>query len=51
MGRSQKNVKILDTVDWDLAKVDELVAKEKPDIIVIDQLDKVGVAGNFARTG
>lgn len=46
----KKNVHILDTVDWDLAKVDELVAKEKPDIIVIDQLDKVGVAGNFART-
>ena len=46
----KENVRILDTVDWDLAKVDELVAKEKPDIIVIDQLDKVGVAGNFART-
>lgn len=46
----KKNVHILDTVDWDLAKVDELVAKEKPDIIVIDQLDKVGVTGTFART-
>ncbi len=46
----KENVKILDTVDWDLVKVDELVAQERPDIIVIDQLDKVGVAGNFART-
>ena len=46
----KKNVKILDTVDWDLAKVDELVAKEKPDIIVVDQLDKLNVMGSFART-
>ena len=46
----KEHVKILDTVDWDLVKVDELVAQERPDIIVIDQLDNVGVAGNFART-
>ena len=44
------NIKILDTVDWTLEKVDAFVAKEKPDIIVIDQLDKVHVPGNFART-
>ena len=31
-------------------QVDAFVAKEKPDIIVIDQLDKVHVPGNFART-
>ena len=44
------NIKILDTVDWTLEKVDAFVAKETPDIIVIDQLDKVHVPGNFART-
>ena len=44
------NIKILDTVDWSLEKVDSFVAKEKPDVLVIDQLDKVHVAGNFART-
>ena len=29
---------------------DEIRAEEKPDILVIDQLDKVNVKGNFART-
>jgi len=44
------NLKILDTVDWSLEKVDSFVAKEKPDVIIIDQMDKVHVPGNFART-
>ena len=44
------NIKILDTVDWSLEKVDSFVAKEKPDVIIIDQMDKVHVPGNFART-
>ena len=44
------NIKILDTVDWTLDKVDSFVAKEQPDIVVIDQLDKVHMPGNFART-
>ena len=46
----RQNIHILDTVDWSLDSVDEFVQKEKPDILVIDQLDKVGVTGNFART-
>jgi replicative DNA helicase len=46
----EKNIKILDTVDWSLDEVDEFVQKEKPDILIIDQLDKVNVKGNFART-
>ena len=44
------NIKILDTVDWTLDKVDSFVAKEQPDIVVIEQLDKVHMPGNFART-
>ena len=44
------NIKILDTVDWTLDKVDSFVAKEKPDVLIVDQLDKVHVPGNFART-
>jgi len=44
------NIKILDTVDWTLDKVDSFVAKEQPDIVVVDQLDKVHMPGNFART-
>ena len=46
----RQNIHILDTVDWSLDDVDEFVQKEKPDILVIDQLDKVGVTGTFART-
>ncbi len=46
----KQNIKILDTVDWSLDDVDEFVQKEKPDFLVIDQLDKVNVKGNFART-
>ena len=46
----RQNICILDTVDWSLDDVDEFVQKEKPDILVIDQLDKVGVTGTFART-
>ena len=46
----RQNINILDTVDWDLEMVDDFVKKEKPDILIIDQLDKVNVKGNFART-
>jgi len=46
----EQNIKILDTVDWSLDDVDEFVQREKPDVLVIDQLDKVNVKGNFART-
>ena len=46
----RQNIHILDTVDWSLDDVDDFVQKEKPDILVIDQLDKVGVTGTFART-
>jgi len=46
----RQNIKILDTVDWSLDDVDEFVKKENPDILVVDQLDKVNVKGSFART-
>lgn len=46
----RNNIQIADTVDWNLDKVDSLAAETKPDILVIDQLDKVHVSGNFART-
>jgi len=44
------NMRILDTVDWSLDKIDSYVAKEKPNVLIIDQLDKVHVTGTFART-
>ena len=43
------NIKILDTVDWTLEKIDSYVAKEKPDVLIVDQLDKIHIGGTFAR--
>jgi len=44
------NIKMIDTVDWTLDDIDSHCEKHKPDIIVIDQLDKINVKGTFART-
>ena len=44
------NIKMIDTVDWTIDDIDSRCEKHKPDIIVIDQLDKINVKGTFART-
>ena len=44
------NIRMFDTVDWSMEDIDSHCEKHKPDIIVIDQLDKVNVTGTFART-
>ena len=44
------NIKMIDTVDWTIQDIDSHCEKYKPDIIVIDQLDKINVSGTFART-
>ena len=44
------NIKMIDTVDWTIEDIDSHCEKHKPDIIVIDQLDKINVTGTFART-
>ena len=46
----KSNVKIIDTVNWDLDQIDAYCDVNKPDIVIVDQLDKIGVRGNFART-
>jgi len=33
--------------DWSLAKIEAYVDKERPDILIIDQADKVNINGNF----
>jgi len=48
-GQIKDKIRILDTVDWTLEKIDSYVAKEKPDVLIIDQLDKVHMGGSFAR--
>ena len=44
------NIKMIDTVDWTIQDIDSHCEKYKPDIIIIDQLDKINVSGTFART-
>ena len=38
---------MFDTVDWSIEDIDAHCEKHKPDIIVIDQLDKINVTGTF----
>jgi replicative DNA helicase len=44
------NISMFDTVDWSIEDIDAHCEKHRPDIIVIDQLDKINVTGTFART-
>ena len=44
------NISMFDTVDWSMSDIDAHCEKHKPDIIIIDQLDKVNVSGTYART-
>ena len=45
----RQNIKLFDTVDWTIDDIDSHLATHKPDILIIDQLDKVNIGGNFAR--
>ena len=44
------NISMFDTVDWSMDDIDSHCEKHKPDIVVIDQLDKINVKGTYART-
>lgn len=46
----KNNIKMLDVVDWSMDDINAHCEKHKPDIIVVDQLDKIHIKGNFART-
>jgi len=49
-GDIKNNISMFDTVDWSIEDIDSHCEKYEPDIIVIDQLDKVNVTGTYART-
>ena len=49
-GDIKDNIFMFDTVDWSIEDIDAHCEKNKPDIIVIDQLDKINVSGPYART-
>ena len=44
------NITMLDKVDASIEWLNKYCANKKPDILIIDQLDKLNVSGTFART-
>ena len=43
------NIVCHDSVDWSLESLDKYCEDNKPDIVVVDQLDKINVDGNYNR--
>ena len=43
------NIKLYDTVDWDMSDYDSHCEQHNPDLLIIDQLDKVNVGGAYNR--
>lgn len=41
------NLIMKDIQEWDVQKMESYINKVKPDLVIIDQADKVAVAGNF----
>ena len=48
--RIKDNIEMIDTVDWTVQDIDRHCEKYNPDVVVIDQLDKIGITGSYART-
>lgn len=44
-----ENIVCHDSVDWSLESLDKYCEDNKPDIVIIDQLDKINVDGNYNR--
>jgi len=43
----EDRIEMKDTQDWDLAKIEAYIETMKPDVVVIDQADKVHINGAF----
>lgn len=43
-------VKLIDSVDFTIESLDNYARENKPDILIVDQLDKIHIDGSFART-
>jgi replicative DNA helicase len=48
-GKTRDKLVFKDIQDWTLEKVNAYLAKKKPDVVIIDQLDKVSVDGKFEK--
>lgn len=49
-GEASKNLRMLDCVGMDIREVDSWCKRNTPDIIVMDQLDKFSIGGNYSRS-
>lgn len=47
---AKANLEMMSVVDWNLDTVESFVHKMKPDVLIIDQSDKVGVSGQYQAT-
>jgi replicative DNA helicase len=45
----RERMKFFDCRGKDISEIEAFVSKQKPDIVAIDQLDKVGIKGTYAR--
>lgn len=45
--RKQDRLIFKDTQDWDLDRIEAYISKQKPDVVFIDQADKVQIGGLF----
>lgn len=45
----RQNISIVDDVDMNMDRLNAYAKKNRPDILILDQLDKVSVSGAFAR--
>jgi replicative DNA helicase len=39
-----------DVQDWDLTKIEAYISMQKPDVLIIDQGDKVHISGNYSAS-
>jgi len=47
--KTQGKIRFMDIQDWTMEKVSAYLNKVKPDVVIIDQLDKVAVEGKYEK--
>lgn len=50
VGTLFRDFKIIDAVGLTIEALDRYVSRHRPDVLIVDQLDKLGIEGSFART-
>lgn len=43
----EDQIDFIDTQDWDLTQIEAYIAKSKPDVVIVDQADKVQIGGSY----